>query len=43
MTLPEVCKPDNQMKPKFFTVKMASQEVSEGNALLQINGWTHSC
>ena len=31
----------NEMKPKFFyTVKMVSQEDSEGNALLQINGWT---
>ena len=39
MTVPEVCKPEKQDEAEvFYTVKMASKEVSEGNVLLQING-----
>jgi hypothetical protein len=41
MTIPEVCKQeksDEHEAEVFYTVKMASQEDSEGNVLLQING-----
>jgi hypothetical protein len=39
MTVPEVCKTEKSEKAEvFYTVKMVSQEDSQGNALLQING-----